>query len=555
MKQVTAAKILASGANVFLTGAPGSGKTHLLNRFIGYLRERDVPVAITAPTGIAATHIGGTTLHSWSGMGVRDAIDEHVIEKILSKSYLRTRFEKTRVLIIDEVSMLTPGLFESVDALLRNIRFSTEPFGGIQVVLTGDFFQLPPIGDFPADGRFVWQTVTWQRLSPTVCYLSERHRHSDSALVRLLDDLRKGEVSEESYSVLQSRFQHPLPATVRPTRLFTHNVDVDRINSEELNNLLDTEHAFSATLRGNPVIAEKMLQNSLVTEELELKKGAFVMFIKNNFEQGYVNGTLGEVLGFDDDTGLPIIKTTTGSEILVFPEEWSMVDERGKKLASIEQIPLRLAWAITVHKSQGMTLDAAEVDLSKAFDPGHGYVALSRVKDLAGLRLLGLNETALLVDKTVLQADADLQRQSRQAEAELANRPLTEKYPPLTEVQQQKKEKVATTEITRQLLAKGLSLSDAAAERELKVGTIASHLEQLLEHGAVDFPIAHLLPDEELCKRVLSAKDAVRRRNLPEEQTEKGGIRSSAIYRELKEQVSYDDIRLVLLRETAERIL
>jgi thymidine kinase len=145
MRQSTAVKILAAGKNVFLTGAPGSGKTHLLNRFIGYLREREVPTAITAPTGIAATHIGGMTLHSWSGLGIRDSVDEKILEKLLTKSYLKKRFETTKVLIIDEISMLSPGLFEAVNDILKNVRFSPEPFGGVQVVLTGDFFQLPPV--------------------------------------------------------------------------------------------------------------------------------------------------------------------------------------------------------------------------------------------------------------------------------------------------------------------------------------------------------------------------------------------------------------------------
>jgi len=407
MRQSTAVKILAEGNNVFLTGAPGSGKTHLLNRFIKYLYEREIATAITAPTGIAATHINGITLHSWSGLGIRETVDEKILEKLLSKSYLRKRFETTKVLIIDEVSMLTPGLFTAVSDILKNIRFSIKPFGGLQVVLTGDFFQLPPVlkkqeqkdtktKEQITAPRFIWQTETWKQLNPKICYLSERHRHNDIQLIQLLDEIRKGKVSLESRSILRSCLQPLASKKNRPIQLYTHNVDVNRINNDELKKLAGKSHIYSVVMSGKKPIAEKMLNGSLVAEHLELKKGALVLFIKNNFEKKYVNGTLGEVIDFDEELRFPIIRTKTGQEILAEPEEWSLTDEQGKKLATITQVPLRLAWAITVHKSQGMTLDAAEIDLSKAFEPGHGYVALSRIKDLAGLKLWGCNGSGYL---------------------------------------------------------------------------------------------------------------------------------------------------------------
>lgn len=563
MKQSTAVKVLAAGHNVFLTGAPGAGKTHLLNRFIRYLRDREVPVAITAPTGIAATHIGGITLHSWSGLGIREDINEDVIENLLKKSYLRKRFEKTKVLIIDEISMLSPRLFEAVDALLQNIRFSNEPFGGIQVVCTGDFFQLPPVvkpvygeaEDFSQDEddippKFVWQTRSWQNLEPTVCYLSERHRHDDPDFIRLLDEMRAGKVSEDSRGILEEcKFTEFFD--VLPTRLFTHNADVDRINQQELKKLDEKEHQFGAVKKGNPVMSERLLENSLVMPILTLKKGARVLFIKNNFEKGFVNGTLGTIIDFDKDTGAPLVRTFEGKEILAEAEEWSIIDEANKKLASVAQIPLRLAWAITVHKSQGMTLDAAEVDLGKAFEPGHGYVALSRVKNLLGLKLLDINQVALQVDPLVRMGDKEMRESSYGTEEMFANASVIEKYPPLSEARKKEKgeEKVPTIEKTRRLLAQDFSLAEICEERGLKSGTIISHISKLAELEVLPEQAKKLFPKKNIQNQVLTAKKEVEKRGNKEDVTQHGQVSSSAIFRELKGKISYDDIRLSLAAE------
>jgi len=534
-----------------LTGAPGAGKTHLLNRFINYLRKRDVPVAITASTGIAATHIGGMTLHSWSGMGIRDSIDEKILEDLLSKSPLQKRFEKTKVLIIDEVSMLTPGLFEAVSFILQNIHFSQEAFGGIQVVLTGDFFQLPPISSQRSERRFIWQTETWKSLNPKICYLSERHRHNEPELLQLLDEMRAGSVSTDSRKLLKSCSTRSFSKSVRPTKLYTHNADVDEINAEELEKLDTPLRTFGVVMKGNKKIAEKLLNSSLVMEDLELKKGALVMFLKNNPEKDYVNGTLGEIVGFDEEDRLPIVKVKDGREIIAEHEEWSVIDEKDKKLATIAQVPLRLAWAITVHKSQGMTLDAAEIDLRRAFEPGHGYVAISRVKTLSGLRLLGHNEVALSVNNAVLMADAEMQRNSHEIVKQYAPAPVKEKYAPLTKEQEKKRQerfepKTPTIEKTRKLLKKGLSFSEIATERELKESTILTHFQELFEIGALLFSLDHLSPEKKMTKKILSAKKEVRKRKLPEDKTEKGEIRLGAIFRELKGEYSYEEIKLVL---------
>ncbi|MEI7511049.1 MAG: helix-turn-helix domain-containing protein [Candidatus Peregrinibacteria bacterium] len=556
MNQSTAVKVLASGKSVFLTGAPGAGKTHLLNRFIGYLQKRGVVHAITASTGIAATHIGGITLHSWSGMGVKEEVNEEIIENLLKKSQLKKRFEQTEVLIIDEVSMLTPGLFCAIDEILKNIRFSQEPFGGVQMVLTGDFFQLPPIqrNRDENEPRFIWETESWRGLSPAVCYLTERHRHSEEEFIRLLDEMRLGSVSQKSRNLLEKCHQKEIPESLCPTRLYTHNADVDRVNATELSKISAPTKIFTALTEGKKSIAEKILESSLVLDELQLKKGARVIFIKNNFEKGFVNGTLGEVVGFDERTNVPMVQTASGKLLYADPEEWKITDEWGKAVASVIQVPLRLAWAITVHKSQGMTLDAAEIDLSKAFEPGQGYVALSRVKNLQGLRLLGLNEMALRVDRQVLQKDQEMRNNSYKIEEKFFSSPLNEKYPPLSETQEKEilarahskpEKKVSTMLITLEYLKKKLSLEQIAEERGLTIGTILKHLYDLKYQHLLDFSLTHLLPP--YADSILELMEEVKESDDPEDYSENGEIRLSAVFRAGNEQYSYDDIRLVMM--------
>lgn len=540
MKQDDAARILQSGENVFLTGAPGAGKTYVLNRFITNLRNDGVALAITAPTGIAATHIGGMTLHSWSGLGIRDELDETLLERLLQQSYLRSRFEKTKVLIIDEVSMLTPGLFRAVDAILRNVRFNSKPFGGIQVVLTGDFFQLPPVQkDLSAD-RYVWQTETWQQLAPTVCYLSEQHRQRDTELVGILKEMRQGSVSAASKKLLHACRSRQLPKETA-TRLYTHNADVDVINRQELEQLDSESRIYTAELEGGQ-LAEKMLNASLIMPILELKTGAKVIFIKNNFEAGYVNGTLGQVTRFDQEAGWPVITVSSGREIISGPQEWSLTNERGKKLAAIRQVPLRLAWALTVHKSQGMTLDAAEIDLSKAFEPGHGYVALSRIRDLNGLKLLGFNDIALEVDRSVLAADFEMQVLSRQAEERACTLPELKQASPLVRPIR----KPSPSLETAKLLEQKLSLAEIAALRDVKVGTIIKHLERLLE-GGEQLPLAHVSLDQSIAEQVLSAAAAIKKFGKPEFLSGNGEPLLKPIFEALGGKIDYDQIRLVLL--------
>lgn len=416
MTQEEALTILKTGANVFLTGEPGSGKTHTINQYVEYLRGKGVEPAITASTGIAATHINGMTIHSWSGIGVKSVINDYDLDLIAQKEKVVRRVLHARVLIIDEISMLSSDTLSSVELVLRTLRNSSKPFGGLQVIFVGDFFQLPPIvkrnteeqGSMEIEyeeplAPFAFRSSAWKALSPLVCYLSEQHRQEDVKFLEALSSIRRSGVTPEVRAMLTKR-AIAVPARKVVTKLYPHNANVDRLNETELSRLAGTPRKFYMKASGAPPLIEGLKRNCLSPELLSLKVGAKVMFTKNSMEGDYVNGSTGEVVEFSKMSSYPIVLLKNGTRVEAKPAEWQIKDNN-KVLAEIEQIPLRLAWAITVHKSQGMSLDSAVIDLSQAFEYGQGYVALSRVRTLSGLYLLGFNERALEVHPEVSSQD------------------------------------------------------------------------------------------------------------------------------------------------------
>jgi ATP-dependent DNA helicase PIF1 len=429
MTQQEAFTVLKTGANIFLTGEPGSGKTHTINTYVAYLRERGIEPAITASTGIAATHIGGYTIHSWSGIGIRTQMTDYDLDRLSQNERLVRKIQRAQVLIIDEVSMLSATTLGMIEAVCRALRRNEHSFGGLQVVLVGDFFQLPPVvrrsseeevvrldfEDAHEESIFAYGSRAWRGLNPVICYLDEQHRQEDAVFLELLSAVRSGSPTSKHRAALQAR---RVPVGAAPsgiTQLFSHNVDVDRINEKQLQSIPGTARAFEMGSSGATPLIDQLKKSCLSPERLMLKVGAKVMFTKNDPEHAFVNGTTGEIVGFASFTGHPRVVLRDGREVEAEPMEW-VIEAEGRPLAKIEQVPLRLAWAITVHKSQGMSLDAAVVDLSQAFEYGQGYVALSRVRTLQGLHLLGLNERALEVHPEVLEQDSDFRRQSEEAQ-------------------------------------------------------------------------------------------------------------------------------------------
>lgn len=425
MTQAEALQILKTGANVFLTGEPGAGKTHTINEYTAYLKSCGVEASITASTGIAATHIGGMTIHSWSGIGIAKWLDQYTLDRITSNERTIKRLRYARVLIIDEVSMLSPETLSMVDAVCREVRQHGDAFGGLQVILVGDFFQLPPVqrdAGNPAvqqelitnaPARFAYESPAWKRLNPVVCYLTEQHRQNDRHFLAFLSAMRANELTDQDRLLISTRLVDGTKAPEDAPKLFTHNANVDAVNEQELAKINGEAREFVMQTHGIAPLVEVLKKGCLSPEKLLLKVGAAVMFTKNNIANGFVNGTLGVVEGFAP-TGDPEVRVRDGRLVLASRVEWNLQEGR-TVLAQISQVPLRLAWAITVHKSQGMSLDAAVMDLSKVFEYGQGYVAISRVRSLAGVHLLGLNERALQMHPQVLVQDTDFRLASEAA--------------------------------------------------------------------------------------------------------------------------------------------
>ena len=569
MKQITALNILKTGKNLFITGSAGTGKTYLLNQYITYLKERCIYPTIVAPTGIAASHLKGQTIHSFFSLGIRDTVvDNGYVEFLLDKSYLKSRFSKLKVLIIDEISMVSPEIFTSMDRILRAFKNSPEPFGGVQVVISGDFFQLPPVSKVFKEKRFSWQTPVWKSLELKSCYLSEKFRQEDNRLIQVLDEIRTGEVSEEARKFLEEAFHRELTTDFQVTKLYTHNVDVERINLEELNRLKGEPQLFIYRSKGSAKNIEKIFKTALVLEEITLKKDAVVIFVKNNPEKDYVNGTTGVVIGFESD--IPLVKIATGRVIRVVAEDWTLENDKGETVATVSQIPLRLAWAITIHKSQGMTLDAAEIDLSSTFEVGQGYVALSRIKSIDGLRLIGLNEMALRVEPLTLRIDEPIKKASQKAQAEIesyseeelekAHLNYMKGIGGLTNFLQIEAEKklirvgksskvgsdMPTHLKTKMLMESCSTLKEIAKSRSVTESTIMNHL-RTLKKEEKNLDISRFKPKSLNTKSIDKVIVKLTKEHKKENFSEDGELRLRPVFEALNGKVSYDDIRATLL--------
>jgi ATP-dependent exoDNAse (exonuclease V) alpha subunit len=546
MTQKTALSILKLGHTTFLTGAAGAGKSYVLREYISYLRSHGVSYAVTASTGIASTHINGTTIHSWSGIGIKDKLTHHDLDALEEKQNLYKRWNSTNVLIIDEVSMLHANFVDMLDKVAKHIRRNEKPFGGMQVVFTGDFFQLPPVvrGISEEGARvYAFQSQAWKESKPVICYLTEQFRQDDDALLSLLNAIRSGDIEEDHYDVLQSSTK--VPHIDDHIKLYTHNENVDRINEEAFGTIQGDVKTYHMVTKGKAAIVTTLKNNCLADEVLQLKVGAKVICIKNAQDRSYVNGSMGKVISFDKE-GAPIVELVSGKKVTIQADSWK-IEEEGKVKAEISQLPIKLAWAITVHKSQGMTLDKAEIDLSRSFASGQGYVALSRLTSLQGLYLKGFNNQALMISEEVREKDSNFKARSMQAEdallkyneetiTKLHEKFLLESGGSVTIVANNDlddtEEKTPSHMITKIMLDEGKTLTDIATQRSLSVDTILGHIEKLREYKE-SLTLTHTLPDKKVLKKITDAFKKLDTRKL------------TPVYDELSGKISYHDIRLV----------
>lgn len=571
MLQPLALNILKSWRNVFLTGQAGSGKTYVINQYIRRLRSCNIHVAITASTGIAATHIGGVTIHSRAGIGIKETLTHHDLELIQQKEHIHKSINKAKVLIIDEISMLSANTIDMVDQVCQMMRRDGRAFGGLQVVLIGDFFQLPPVmGAMPdwseSPKRFAFAAKAWKHLDLMTCYLETQHRQSGWLFTDILNALRIWQIQPDHLTHLKHRLHQDL-SHPNLVRLYTHNIDVDRINADHLHALDPDLHTYTAVSEGDPKIIQSMLKSMLAPELLSLKVGAQVIFVKNNPSKWYYNGTTGRVISCEKT--YTTVETAPWITIKVEPETWS-IEQANDIVASVRQIPLKLAWAITVHKSQGMTLDAAEMDLSRVFEPGQAYVALSRIRSLDGLKLLWLNESWLAAHPLVVRGDTYFLAQSDQTaqiytaltdeEFALIHQQFIsaiggqyvseivdkEKYI-ITKPTKQRKPKVekwSSIAQTVALMQEGKTLEEIVAIRGYTASTIIQHILDA-KTANPDLSLWKVKPNPDTLARVRKAIDVLK--TNPEHANPNGTIKLSPIFNHLNGSVSYDEIRLCVM--------
>ncbi|GLB43418.1 putative DNA-dependent ATPase and 5'-3' DNA helicase required for the maintenance of both mitochondrial and nuclear genome stability [Lyophyllum shimeji] len=422
-EQTQILKLVSEGKSVFYTGSAGTGKSVLLREIIKTLRAKYVKtpdaVAITASTGIAACNIGGVTIHSFAGIGLGTESAEDLATKIRKNKKASTRWLRTKVLIIDEVSMVDGDLFDKLARIGSILRKKVEPFGGIQIVVTGDFFQLPPVGKGGAQVKFAFEASLWKETVKHTYNLTKVFRQRDEEFVEMLNEMRFGRLSAKSIAKFRSlsreiEYEDGLTAT----ELFPRREDVDRSNSTRIVRLEGQQERY-VSIDGGIIQDEnqkqKMLANFMAPRDITLRINAQVMLIKN-VDDTLVNGSMGRV----GDSLIQLSTSGVGSAAkkkgaasaaqvklypvvefvlpnggrrmyLVMPEVWKVELPNGEVQVTRTQIPLILAWAMSIHKSQGQTLDRVKVDLGKVFEKGQAYVALSRATSLEGLQVLNFD--------------------------------------------------------------------------------------------------------------------------------------------------------------------
>lgn len=397
------------GRNTFISGSAGTGKTFLLKLLIKKLTEKfgEEAVGVTASTGIAALNINGQTLHSFGGIGLASGSRDEIYATLTRNRRAVKRWRGTKVLIVDEISMCDVNVFEMLNEFAQRLRKSILPFGGIQVVLVGDFLQLPPV----KSKQFCFESAVWEQLglneSGASHILKQVWRQREQRFVEILNAVRVGNITTQMLSELNacSVLMKPVPTDgIQPTKLYCVNIDVDKENAARLKELPGEEEEFEAQDRvlGVEGVRRKQLielAEKVVSKSIVLKVGAQVMLMRNSKHKwksshaGLVNGQRGVVIRYGpaekngDGPDVPIVRFDSGAVVAISPVEWEVPDPNGEGLLLRYQIPLKLAWAVTVHKSQGTTLSRAELLVANAFDYGQAYTALSRVTSLKGLWL------------------------------------------------------------------------------------------------------------------------------------------------------------------------
>jgi len=410
-KQQEALSAIEKSKSVFITGPGGVGKSYLINYIRSLLSNKNV--SVTALTGCASVLINGITLHKWAGISPTDT-DKSVQDIVEDMNFLaKNRWRTTHVLVIDEISMLSKALFEKLDKIGKSIRNSSRPFGGIQLIFSGDFYQLPPIlNNCEDDEKYAFCSELWTYIfERTTIELTQVIRQDDRTFVSILNKIRKGIIDEEVINILESRMNVECDSNIKPTQLYSRKHEVDQINKSHLIDLPNEIQVFPWNVSSaggkkmKPSSKNKMFiqweNNCSCDQKLMMAIGAQVVLLHNKFHEEYnlINGSRGVVVDFTINNE-PVVQFKHVT--LPIPvHTWEFGTQENDLQYEITQFPLKLAWALTIHKSQGMTLDCVIIDISTVFEEGQAYVALSRVKSLDGLYIKNMDPTKINANKTV----------------------------------------------------------------------------------------------------------------------------------------------------------
>ena len=417
------------GHNIFITGPGGSGKSALIRLINDHAYKHFKGIYVTAMTGCAAVLLNckAKTLHSWAGIGLGNGTIEQLVTKIKKNKFAKALWKSTDILVVDEVSMLSLKLFNVLNAIGKAVRNNPNPFGGIQLVFSGDFFQLPPVGDKDETDtqRFCFESDDWNAVFRPHCQIQlvKIFRQTDETYSTILNQIREGKIRRKSNDLILQYVGRPLDPNLvaEPTKLFPTRVKVENINNTKMSALQSDEKEFKIKYLKDLEMTRaeratrcdysdkdiqmelEFLANNLICEkEMKLKIGAQVMSIINiQSDRGLdvCNGSQGIITGFCAVSGCPQVKFNNGIEMIMTRNIWQSDKIPG---IGVSQVPLILAWALTIHKSQGATLDAAEIDVgSGIFECGQTYVALSRVKSLDGLYLTSFDASKIRINRKV----------------------------------------------------------------------------------------------------------------------------------------------------------
>ncbi len=393
--QAEAFKDLTEGReNIFLTGGPGTGKSFLIREFLNHYPEK---VPVVASTGAAAILIGGRTFHSFFGLGIMQGGAEAVVKKALKNKRLRKRLKETSTLVIDEVSMLSGETLDAAEHLARTVRKMPLPWGGIRVIAVGDFAQLPPITR-GREKEWCFLSKTWERSRFKKIILREVKRTEDAAFLEVLEDIRWGKSSERVRTFLNERILAAEEVKSNVPHVFPRRAETDAFNRARLNEI-DCESRFYKTkYGGKDIYIERLKRDAPVPEILELKKSALVMLRMNDPKQRYINGTVGTLEELDDE----YLLVRAGKLFFeIEPFTFTMLDEDGEEAAFAKNFPVSLAYASTIHKVQGTTLERCHISLRGLWEPGQAYVALSRARSGDGITLMDWEESSIRADLAV----------------------------------------------------------------------------------------------------------------------------------------------------------